>query len=107
MHYLYVLYSPKHDKYYVGETNRIDERIAEHNFSLRNTYTSKYRPWKLAALFEITNRSKAREIEIYIKKQKSKFFIQRLIERDFNNGILAQLVRVPRLRDPRGGAKKK
>ena len=99
MHYLYVLYSAKHDKYYVGETNRIDERIAEHNFSLRNTYTSKYRPWKLAALFEITNRSKAREIEFFIKKQRSKFFIQKLVERDFSNGILALLVRVPRLRD--------
>ena len=96
-HYLYILYSPKHDKYYIGETNDILQRIQTHNSTDRNTFTAKYRPWEIVALFEIKNRSIARQCERFIKKQKSKKFIEKIVAGEVfsQEHILAQLVRVP------------
>ncbi len=59
-HYLYILYSPKFDKYYVGETKDIDVRLFSHNNTDRNTFTSKYRPWQLEVLFSVEDRGVAR-----------------------------------------------
>ena len=79
---------------------RPKERLIEHNTTDRNTFTSKYRPWEIAVLFECGETlGEARKIENYIKKMKSKFFIENLINMDSFDGPLAQLVRVPKLRD--------
>ena len=100
MYYLYILHSDSYDKYYVGITNRPEERLIEHNTTDRNTFTSKYRHWKIAALFECGETlGEARKIEYFIKKMKNKVFIERLINTDAFDGKLAQLVRVPKLRD--------
>ena len=100
-HYLYILHSEKFDKYYVGETNNIAQRIITHNTTDRKTYTSKYRPWEVVALFEVKDRATARKCERFIKKQKSrKFIIQIINGLEFNSSsVLAQLVRVPISRD--------
>lgn len=45
------------------------------------------------------NESTAVQIERYIKKQKSRKLVGRLIAGGTFNGILAQLVRVPQVRD--------
>ena len=75
--------------------------MEEHNSDPRNTYTSKFRPWKLAAVFEISSEEKdAIAVERFIKKQKSRNLILKIIQPDFEGiGILAQLVRVPHVRD--------
>ena len=100
MFYIYILYSPNHDKYYVGYTQDISIRIAQHNESARNTFTSKYRPWTIAALFECsTEEAKAVQIERFIKKQKSKNLLKKLVSGQELSGVLAQLVRVPHVRD--------
>ena len=52
MWYIYILYSEGFDKYYVGYTKDYRRRLSEHNESMRNTYTSKYRPWEIKAVFE-------------------------------------------------------
>ncbi|WP_345613728.1 hypothetical protein, partial [Pseudonocardia adelaidensis] len=66
-----------------------------------NTYTRKFRPWKMMALFEVSNdKTIALNLERYIKKQKSKKFLERLCDENQElSGVLAQLVRVPKLRD--------
>ncbi len=99
IHYLYILYSEKYDKFYIGETNEYKRRLKEHNNSYRSNYSSKYRPWTLVALFEIENRSIARGVESFIKNQKSKDFIKKIVSSDILSGKLSQLVRVPILRD--------
>lgn len=87
--------------YYVGYTNDYLRRLKEHNEQEKfNTFTSKHRPWDLKAAFACGNsESDAVKIERFIKKQKSKNFIERLILADNFTGSLAQLVRVPKLRD--------
>lgn len=95
MFYLYILYSEKFDKYYIGHTDNIENRLWSHNNSIRETFTSKYRPWTLAACFEAGNsRDSAMKFEKDIKKFKSKVIIKRIIDGQIPNN-LAQLVRVP------------
>ncbi len=102
MYYLYIIYSAGADKYYVGYTTDIMIRLKKHNHQESfNTYTRKYRPWVLQGLFRIGEEEKeAIRIERFIKKQKSKALIKRLIDPEFiPGGDLAQLVRVPHVRD--------
>ncbi len=40
------------DKYYLGYSDDAYRRLEEHNTSERNTFTKKFRPWELVALFE-------------------------------------------------------
>ena len=95
MYYIYLLYSPSSDKYYVGTTDDYQKRFHQHNTTERNTYTSKHKPWQPAAVFACgTDRRTAVKIEKFIKKQKSRVFIERIIEGDEFTGILAPLVRV-------------
>jgi putative endonuclease len=102
MFYINILYSSKHDKNYVGYTSNPALRILQHNEQIKfNTFTAKYIPWEFAALFEIGDDEKvAIRTERFIKKQKSKIFIERLINPSTTlTGYLARLVRVPKLRD--------
>jgi putative endonuclease len=75
MFYIYILYSPSADRFYVGHTENYLQRLTEHNNSERITYTSKHRPWLLKAVFVCgNNRGEAQKIELFIKKQEY-FFI--------------------------------
>ncbi len=101
MFYVYILFSEKFDKYYVGSSQNPWKRLQKHNTSEFNTFTSKYRPWALKAVFEAGNtRGEAEKIEKFIKKQKSRNLIMKLIQPNFfPKGKLSQLVRVPHVRD--------
>ena len=101
MYYIYILYSPSAEKYYIGHTDNPEKRLHVHNHSDRLTYTSKHRPWTLAVLFQCSeNRGDAIRIEKLIKKQKSRTFIEKLVQDEVKlYGELAQLVRVPHVRD--------
>jgi putative endonuclease len=102
MYFIYILYSIPANKYYVGYTTDIDNRLHQHNNQEHfNTFTSKYRPWMVRALFSCgNNESEAIQIERFIKKQKSRTLLEHLTNKEFvPTGRLAQLVRVPHLRD--------
>ena len=101
MYYIYILLSTSSDLYYVGYTNDYARRFKEHNEQdTFNTFTSKHRPWVLKAIFECGHLEKeAIKIERFIKKQKSRVFLEKLILAENFSGPLAQLVRVPKLRD--------
>ena len=101
MYYVYIIYSEQYDKYYVGSTRDPWKRLDKHNTSKFNTFTSKYRPWSLKVVFEAgVSRSDSENIEKFIKAQKSKTLLLKLIDKTFEpNGKLAQLVRVPHVRD--------
>src|ERR1043165_8804012 len=101
MYYLYILISTKSGKYYIGHSEDPFQRLIAHNESGRYTYTSKYRPWKLVAVYSVsTDKAEALFIERFVKNQKSKELVEKMITEDFvPSGVLAQLVRVPHLRD--------
>jgi putative endonuclease len=96
MYFIYILYSQSSDKYYVGYSSDPQRRLLEHNTKPFNTYTSKSRPWVLKAVFNCGDeKAVAMKFETYIKKQKSKLFILKLISDRELPPTLAKLVRVP------------
>ena len=101
MFYIYILYAPNADKYYLGYSEDPARRLIEHNTKPFNTYTSKHRPWILKAVFQCSEiESDAIRLERFIKQQKSRKLIEQLIDKNFvPSGVLAQLVRVPDVRD--------
>ena len=101
MYYIYILYSETSDLYYVGYSNNTKRRLEEHNTTPFNTFTSKHRPWILKAVFECGDlESNAIRIERFIKKQKSRKLLEQLCDCNFiPSGLLAQLIRVPDIRD--------
>ena len=95
------MYSPGADKYYIGYSNDYLRRLKEHNESDRLTFTSKYRPWIIKAVFDCgISESDAMRLERFIKRQKSRRLIETLCIPTYEpEGYLAQLVRVPYVRD--------
>src|SRR5699024_5154821 len=100
-YYVYILYSSSADKYYVGSSSNPWKRLKQHNTVPYNTFTSKYRPWELRAVYRAgSTRSTAEGYERFIKRQKSRRLLEKLITPGFEpRGKLAQLVRVPQVRD--------
>ncbi len=86
--FLYILFFESFDKFYVGQTNTIEKRIWQHNNLEVDSFTSKYRPWKLVAQFNFPSREKAMKVERFIKKQKSRAFILKLIENSNNEEFI-------------------
>ena len=82
MHYVYILHSPSYDKYYVGQTPDVETRLLFHNELSETSYTSRYRPWELKRVIEVSDRSVAVKLERYIKGRKSRTYLKRLITND-------------------------
>src|ERR1043166_9138763 len=81
MYFVYILYSPSSNIYYVGHSDDVDRRVNEHNNPVRTKFTSKHLPWQLVAVIEISNsRGEAMKAESYIKKRKSRKYIEKLIK---------------------------
>lgn len=102
MHFfIYILFSQSTNKYYVGHSEDPIRRLSEHNCGIHQKSTTSGRPWEIKAIFEVQgDRGQALKVEGFIKKQKSRKLIERLLNPDFiPNGYLAQLVRVPYLQE--------
>jgi putative endonuclease len=75
----YILYSPRLDKYYIGETEDIVERLNQHNSGFfKNSYTSKSSDWVVFFSIVCINRKQARCVEGHIKSMKSRKYIENL-----------------------------
>ena len=66
MFIVYILYSKNHDRYYVGMTSDIQQRLKDHN-SGNNKSTKPYRPWVVLHKEIFQNRIDARSREKYLK----------------------------------------
>ena len=71
---VYILFSEKSSRYYVGQTAGIEKRLKRHNQGLvRSTKGST--PWELVLLLEVSNRSEALVLERKIKKRGAKRYL--------------------------------
>ena len=78
--YVYVLYSEKLKRYYIGETENYEVRFQQHLSKYYPlAYTSKSQDWALKLIIALNLKSEGRIIESYLKKMKSKKFTERLI----------------------------
>ena len=76
---VYILYSQKLDRYYVGYTNDLGRRISEHNRK-KGKYTDNGIPWEIKYVERYPEKKKAEDREHFIKSRKSKSFIEDLIK---------------------------
>jgi putative endonuclease len=80
-HFLYILHSVKSNKFYVGETHDVQQRILSHNHhSYKNSFSKIANDWTLVLSFTCENRTDALFLERFIKKMKSKVFIEKVIQ---------------------------
>ena len=80
MHYLYILFSKSADKFYVGETYDAEARINAHNqHHYSNAFTKIAEDWETVLVFECGSEVEAVYLETFIKKMKSKIFIQKIM----------------------------
>jgi putative endonuclease len=80
MFYLYIIYSLKADKYYIGYSDNPQRRLREHNENPHLSFTSKHRPWILKCLIPVSSeRGEAMKWEKYLKGLKSRKIIEALI----------------------------
>lgn len=77
MHYCYIIYSPSLDKYYVGEDLTL--RISQHKSStFKGAFTTIAKDWELYLEIRCEDISEARKLESFIKRMKSRKFIERI-----------------------------
>jgi putative endonuclease len=82
--YVYIIYSASLDKYYVGQTSHVENRLAFHNDLLRNRiWTKRGIPWELQCSVGFRSRSEAMRAERLFKSKKSRKFIDDIIEHGF------------------------
>ena len=74
MNVVYILYSQKSSRYYVGQTADIEKRLKRHNSGLVNS-TKFGKPWELILSLEVANRKKAILLERRIKKRGAKRYL--------------------------------
>ncbi len=91
MHYVYILYSPLYDKFYIGETASIQLRVEQHRSGFFTASSTRYtKDWELKLSFLLANRAEARKLELYLKSMKSKEYLRKLIlNLDFLNEFKA------------------
>jgi putative endonuclease len=77
----YILQSLKNGRYYVGSTRNSDDRLKRH-FTGRSKATKYLRPLQLVYFKKFKTYKEAHQFEFYIKKQKSKKFIENLIKKN-------------------------
>jgi putative endonuclease len=78
MYFLYILYSAKLDKYYIGSTSNINERLRKHNCNHKG-FTGSNEDWILKHKEIFESKSEALKREQEIKKWKSRKLIEKLI----------------------------
>jgi len=71
---VYILYSQKRLRYYVGQTHNIIERHKRHNRGFVPS-TKSGLPWELVLTFSVKNRSEIMKLEKRIKKRGIKRFL--------------------------------
>ena len=77
--YLYILYSSKIDKFYIGHTSDLSLRLSRHNAGW-GKYTKRGIPWEIVYTETYPDKSSAVRRERELKKYKSRTLIERLVK---------------------------
>ena len=84
MWYVYVLYSERGEKSYVGYTNDVERRLFEHNVSERRGFTLRYRPLTPIRVESYATKQEAMAREKFLKTGRG---------REVVKGFIAQVIR--------------
>ena len=76
---VYILFSSTHDRYYIGQTNDIENRLIRHNSGYVKS-TKAYKPWEMVYTEKFESRAEAMNRERYLKSMKSREYIEKVVE---------------------------
>ncbi len=77
-YFVYIIFSGKLNKYYVGYTENMEKRISDHISGI-SAFTSKANDWELKYSEAFSSREEAMQREKSIKKKKSRKYLEWLI----------------------------
>jgi len=86
LYYTYVLYSPKFDKIYIGQTDNFENRLERHNLGMVRS-TKAYLPWDILHFEVFKTRGEAMRREKELKTHIGRDFIRDILL----NGRVRQL----------------
>ena len=86
MYTVYILYSEKFDKIYIGLTQNLEQRIISHNELGKKGWTIHFRPWKLIHKEEYETKSEAILRERYLKSGKGREWLHAFVVAKFRKG---------------------
>ena len=76
---VYILFSKKIDRFYIGSCKDLHYRFEQHSSkAFSKSFTAKADDWELFFCVDQLQYAQARAIEMHIKKMKSKRYIQNL-----------------------------
>jgi len=78
MYWVYIIYSEKLDRYYVGHSSDLEKRLKEHNSGI-SVYTARASDWSFFYTKPFSTREEAHKEEMRIKKKKSRKYIEWII----------------------------
>jgi putative endonuclease len=86
--YFYILYSPSLDKYYIGHTSNLSERVRKHNTNHKG-FTGRANDWIIVCAEVFETKIEAAKRETQIKGWKNRERLETLISKNLfdNEGI--------------------
>ncbi|UMY66122.1 MULTISPECIES: GIY-YIG nuclease family protein [unclassified Flavobacterium] len=78
MYTVYILFSEKLNRFYIGATSDFDTRWHYHQLAENHKFTHKASDWTLFLSIECATKTQAFAVEKHIKAMKSKTYIQNL-----------------------------
>ncbi|MDX2189555.1 MAG: GIY-YIG nuclease family protein, partial [Bacteroidota bacterium] len=85
MFYVYLLYSLKFRKTYIGYTSDLQNRLLSHNLPSKKGFTVKYRPWEIIYQESFVLKLEAMEREKFLKSGKGREFLANIVSRYLNS----------------------
>ncbi len=80
MFVVYLLYSSKFDKIYIGYTSDLIDRFYSHNFRANKGHTLKYRPWEVVYVEFLETKPEALIREKQLKSSRGRNFCREKIK---------------------------
>jgi len=77
MYYVYIIYSPLTDKFYIGQTQNLESRLSKHN-TKHDGFSSQAKDWEIKYYETFNTRNEAINREKQIKSWKSRIMLEKL-----------------------------
>jgi putative endonuclease len=85
MYTVYVLYSVRFNKIYIGYTSDLESRFKSHNELGTKGWTIRFRPWEILLTENFESKSNAMKREKQLKSAAGRDFIWKLVRSRYTN----------------------
>ncbi|WP_373398423.1 GIY-YIG nuclease family protein [Algoriphagus halophilus] len=75
--FVYILYSGSKDRYYIGQTENLEERLFQQNSGyFKKSHTHGIKDWKVVHKISSLSRKQAVNIELHIKRARKRKYLE-------------------------------